>query len=103
MVEYDVEISPLFKEELENLDNGIRKMAKKALLSLPNRNHKNHSLKHELVGFYSHHFYKNKYRIIYTIEDHILKILAISIGKRDDKFYDKIKECVEEMKQQKQS
>lgn len=91
MVEYKVEISPLFQEKLEGLDNSVQIKAKKELKNLPNRNHKNEALKGDLVGFYSHHFWNNKYRIIYTIEKNILKILALWIGKKNDDFYDDVK------------
>lgn len=91
MVEYEVEISPLFKEKFEKLDNGVQIRAKKELKNLPKRNHKKEALKHELVGFYSHHFWNNKYRIIYTIEKNILKIIALWIGKKNDDFYNDVK------------
>lgn len=98
MVEYEVEVSPLFQEKLKKLDNGVKIRAKKELLNLPNRNHKKEALKYELVGFYSHHFWNNKYRIIYAIEGNILKILALWIGKKNDNFYDEVKVYVEKIK-----
>jgi mRNA-degrading endonuclease RelE of RelBE toxin-antitoxin system len=91
MVEYKIEISPEFKEKFSNLDKGVQDRARKELEKLPTRNHKNNVLKWDLTGFYAQHFWKNKYRIIYIIEDHILKILAIWIGKRNDNFYNDLK------------
>jgi len=91
MVEYQVEASPEFKEKLHSLDKGVQNRAKKELKKLPTRNHKSNLLKGDLSGFYSQHFWNNKYRIIYRIEDHILKILAIWIGKRNDNFYNDLK------------
>jgi len=88
---YPVEVSPLFQEKLKQLDKGVQDRAKKELEHLPYRNHKNEALKYELVGFYSHHFWNNHYRIIYIIEDNILKILALWIGKKDDNFYNEVK------------
>lgn len=84
---YSVIKSPEFQEQLEKLDRGIQNEAQKSIERLPNRNHKKDALKGNLAGFYSHHFFNNKYRIIYRINDHQLQILAISIGKRDDNFY----------------
>jgi len=91
MVIYTVEVSPEFKEQLYKLPNVIQERVKKILNDLPNRNFKRDSLSGDLKGFYSHHFERNKYRIIYRVEDKILKILAIWVGKRDDNFYKDLK------------
>jgi addiction module RelE/StbE family toxin len=91
MVEYKVEASPEFKERLLKLDNGVQVRAKKELEKLPYKNHKKDALVGDLVGFYAHHFWNNHYRIIYVIEDHILKILAIWVGKRNDNFYNDLR------------
>ena len=97
MVDYMVEVSPLFQEKLQRLDKGVQTRAKKELANLPNRNHKKEALKYELVGFYSHHFWNNKYRIIYTIEKNILKILALWVGKKDDNFYEDVKKYLKKI------
>jgi mRNA-degrading endonuclease RelE of RelBE toxin-antitoxin system len=88
---YEVEVSPEFKETLERLDRGVQIRVKKELERLPYRNHKQDALCGDLAGFYSHHFWNNHYRIIYVVEDHILKILAIWVGKRNDNFYKDLK------------
>ncbi len=97
MFEYKVEVSPLFKEKLKKLDNSVQVRAKKEVKNLPQKNHKNEALKGDLIGFYSHHFWNNKYRIIYTIEKNVLKILALWLGKRDDNFYDDIKKYLKKI------
>lgn len=99
MAIYKVEVSPLFQEKLERLDNSIQIKAKKELENLPYRNHKNEALKGDLVGFYSHHFWNNKYRIIYRIEKNILKILALWVGKKDNDFYTDVKKYLKKIEQ----
>lgn len=94
---YQVEVSPLFQEKLEELDNSVQIRAKKELEHLPYRNHKIERLRGDLAGFYAHHFWNNKYRIIYTIEENILKILALWVGKKDDDFYDDVKKYLKKI------
>lgn len=91
MSKYYVEASPEFKEQLGKLDNGVQIRVKKELENLPNRNHKHDALRGDLAGFYSHHFWNNQYRIIYVIENQVLKILAIWVGKKNDEFYEDVK------------
>lgn len=91
MITYTVEVSPEFKECLYKLPNVIQERVKKILNDLPYRNFKKDALKGDLKGFYSHHFERNRYRIIYRIENNIFKILVIWVGKRDDNFYKDLK------------
>lgn len=99
MVNYDVEVSPEFLEHLKKLQRNLQERVKKILRQLPSRNWKKDALKGDLNGFYSHHFEKNRYRIIYRVEEHIFKILAIYVGKRDDDFYKTLKEYLKRTKQ----
>jgi len=91
MAQYEVIVSPKFKKEFEKLPKDIQKIAKKKLETLQNMLI-GVPLKYDLVGFYSIHFFRNKYRIIYTKEDDILKILAVHVGKRTGDFYKKFSE-----------
>ncbi len=91
MVDYEVKASPEFKEQLHTLEKHLQERVKKILIKLPTRNWRKDALKGDLKGFYSYHFEKNKYRIIYRVEDHIFKILAIHVGKRTDDFYKELK------------
>ncbi len=99
MVNYDVEVSPEFQVHLRKLQKNLQERIKKILGQLPSRNWKKDALTGDLQGFYSHHFEKNRYRIIYRVEDHIFKILAIYVGKRNDNFYKTLKEYLKRTKQ----
>ena len=88
---YQVIVSPEFKKEFYNLDNYIQERVKKILKKLET-NLCGKALQGDLRGFYSVHFEKNHYRLIYAKEDNILKVMAIHVGKRTDDFYKKFKE-----------
>lgn len=89
MIKYTVIVSPKFKREFRKLPKEIKEEAKKKLKMLETRPYCGTRLKHKLSDFYSIHFHKNKYRIIYIIEDKIVKILVLAIGKRTKDFYKK--------------
>ena len=82
MTNHEVEFTPIFEDMFGKLDKGIRIKAKKELEKLPERNFKREALSGDLAGFYSHHFYKNNYRIIYKKDDKKFIIYAIWIEKR---------------------
>ena len=90
MVKYEVIVSPKFKKEFYKLSKEIQKQARKKLKMLETRPYCGTRLKHKLSDFYSIHFHKNQYRIIYTIEKKIVKVLALAIGKRTKDFYKKV-------------
>ncbi len=99
MTNYEVEASPEFKEQLSTLQKNLQERVKKILKKLPNRNWKKDALKGDLKGFYSYHFERNKYRIIYRVENHLFKILAIHVGRRNDDFYKTLKKYLRRTKQ----
>lgn len=99
MVKYEVIVSPKFQKEFYKLPKEIQKIARKQLEKLQYKII-GEPLKYELVGFFSIHFFGNRYRIIYSKEDDILKILAVHIGKRTDDFYKKFKEELKKRRSQ---
>lgn len=88
---YKVLLSPEFKKEYNKLPKKIREISKKRLTDLETNPKKGIALKGDLFGYRALHYHQNKYRIIYTIEEEIVKILALAIGKRTDDFYEKFK------------
>jgi len=48
-------------------------------------------LKGDLKGFYSVHFEKNKYRLIYYKEQNNIEVLVLHVGRRTDRFYEDFK------------
>ena len=101
MGKYQVIISPRFQKEFSKLTREIQGEAKKKLTMLETRPYCGTRLKHKLSDFWSIHFHKNKYRIIYTIEEKKVKVLALAIGKRTDDFYKKVEKEVKELKKRK--
>jgi mRNA interferase RelE/StbE len=89
---YEVLVSLEFERELKKLSRDMQEIAKKKLKELETNPRKGDPLKYDLMGFYSLHFHRNKYRIIYTIEENIVKVLALAIGKRTDDFYKHLEE-----------
>ena len=90
MNRYTVVLSLEFKKEFYKLSKQIQKIAKAQLKKLETNPKKGIRLKHELFEFYSLHFFRNKYRIIYTIEEDVVRVLAVHIGKRTKDFYKKL-------------
>ncbi|OGJ20888.1 hypothetical protein A3K73_09300 [Candidatus Pacearchaeota archaeon RBG_13_36_9] len=99
MITYKVETSPEFQKQFYKLDRVLQERVRKILDSLPFRNWKQDALAGDLKGFYSHHFEDNHYRIIYTVQDYILKILAIWVGKRKENFYKDLRNYLKRTKQ----
>ena len=88
---YQVIISPEFKKEFYKLEKYLQERIKKILKKLETRL-SGEALQGDLRGFYSVHFERNHYRLIYVKEDNILKIMAIHVGKRTNRFYKEFKE-----------
>lgn len=99
MIKYKVVVSLEFKKEFYKLPNNLQERVKKILKKLETRLFGD-TLQGDLRGFYSVHFERNKYRLIYVKEDNILKLLAVHVGKRTNRFY---KEFKEELKRRKKS
>ncbi len=66
---YEVIVSVEFQKEFKKIHKDIQEIARKKLKELETNPQKGCPLKYDLAGFYSLHFHRNKYRIIYTIED----------------------------------
>lgn len=94
MITYEVIVSPEFKKEFYKLPSSIQERVRKILKKLGTRP-TGSPLKWNLKGFYSVHFNKNHYRLIYVKEDRIIKIMALHVGKRTNTFY---KEFEDEIK-----
>lgn len=98
-MKYKVLLALEFKKEFYKLPREIQEIARKKLQILETRLI-GIPLKYDLAGFYSIHFYKNKYRIIYAVENKIVQVLVVHIGKRTDNFYDKLSDVVRKRKSQ---
>lgn len=85
---YQLELHPKIEEDLKELDHSVRIQVFKKLkqiqqspelgLPLGNKNNMN------LSGFRKAYVVKKKVRIVYEVQDDILSIYTIAIGKRDD-------------------
>lgn len=92
MVVYNVIIAPEFKKEFDKLEKYLQERVRKILKKLETQPNAGEPLLGDLKGFFSYHFENNHYRLIYAKEDHVLKIMALQLGKRTNDFYDKLKE-----------
>jgi len=90
---YDVIISPRFRKSFYKLPKNIQDRVRKILKQLETRL-LGEALKHDLKGFHSVHFERNKYRLIYHKEDNRIEILAVYVRKRTRKFYDNFKKSL---------
>lgn len=88
---YTVVVSLEFKKEFDKLDKKIQERVKKILRQLETQLC-GEPLLGDLKGFYCKHFENNHYRLIYSKEDHILKVMAVHVGKRTNDFYQKFKD-----------
>ena len=80
------EFNKSFKKLQKKLQERVRKILKKLekhLIGIP--------LKGDLQGFYSVHFERNKYRLIYFKEKDIIQVLVVHVGKRTTNFYEEFK------------
>ena len=84
---HEIILSPKFEKEFYKLPKYIQHRVRNILDKLVYRLIGD-PLKGDLKGFYSVHFEKNKYRLIYYKEDNILQVLVVYIGKRTNRFYD---------------
>ena len=87
---YEVIISLEFKKSFKKLEKKIQDRVRKILEKLQT-NLIGEALKGDLQNFYSVHFERNKYRLIYFKQDHRIEILAVHVGKRTNRFYDDFK------------
>ncbi|MBU0924449.1 type II toxin-antitoxin system RelE/ParE family toxin [bacterium] len=85
---YELKLHPKVEDDLKELDNALQIQVFKKLkqiksspelgLPLGNKNNMN------LSGFRKVYVSKKRVRIVYEIQDDILSIYTIAIGKRDD-------------------
>ncbi len=85
---YELKVHPKVEDDLKELDHSLRLQVFKKLkqiqespqlwLPLGNKNNM------DLSGFKKVYVAKKKVRIVYEIQDEILSIYTIAIGKRDD-------------------
>ncbi len=92
---YEVIISSEFSKQFYHLPKKIQDRARKILSELEKRL-KGYKLKGDLLGFYSVHFERNKYRLIYYKEENTIKILAVQVGLRKKNFYKDFKKYLKQ-------
>lgn len=90
MSEFEVIVSPEFQKEFYKLEKHLQERVRKILKKLEDY-HCGEKLVGDLKGFYSVHFERNHYRLIYAKEDGMIKILAVHVGKRTNNFYEDFK------------
>ena len=86
---YKVIISPVCKEEFDALEKKLQDRVRKILEKLRTRLC-GEKLQGALKDFWSVHFERNKYRLIYKKDKGVIEILILSIGKKTDNFYENL-------------
>jgi len=87
---YKVIISSGFRKSFYKLPKPIQERVRKILENLKIYL-SGEPLKGDLKNFYSVHFERNKYRLIYYKEDNVLQVLVLHVGKRTSKFYEEFR------------
>ena len=93
---YEIIKSPEFEAEFNNLSPSLQRETNKQIEKL-RRGIEGIRLKAELSEFYSVHFHKNQYRIIYTKEQQQLQLIMIYVGKRNQNKKDDVYKIVKKM------
>ena len=83
---YQVLLHPAARSGLAGLDGSLQKQAARQLLKLKIHPHAGKQLGHkagfDLTGYRSLHFAKQRYRIVYRLDDEAKAAWIITIGKR---------------------
>lgn len=81
---YELKIHPKVEDDLKELDNTLQIQVFKKLKQIqdsPEFGNKNNM---DLSGFKKVYVAKKRVRIVYEVQDDVLSIYTIAIGKRDD-------------------
>jgi len=82
---YSLKFVPDAWREWQELDGSIKQALKPLLAKRLQNPHVPGSLLHrELAGCYKIKLLKQGYRLVYTVEDDVLVVLVLSVGKRAD-------------------
>jgi mRNA interferase RelE/StbE len=82
---YILKFVPDAWREWQPLDGSIKQLLKPLLAKRLQNPHVPGSLLHrELVGCYKIKLLKHGYRLVYSVEDDVLVVLVLSVGKRED-------------------
>ena len=82
---YTLKFVPDAMREWQALDGSIKQLLKPLLAKRLQNPHVPGSLLHrELAGCYKIKLLKQGYRLVYLVEDDVLVVLVLSIGKRED-------------------
>lgn len=82
---YTLKFVPDAWREWQALDGSIKQLLKPLLAKRLQNPHVPGSLLHrELAGCYKIKLLKHGYRLVYSVEDDVLVVLVLSVGKRED-------------------
>jgi len=82
---YTLKFVPDALREWQALDGSIKQLLKSLLAKRLQNPHVPDSLLHrELAGCYKIKLLKHGYRLVYSVEDDVLVVLVLSVGKRED-------------------
>jgi mRNA interferase RelE/StbE len=85
VTKYALKFVPDALREWQALDSSIKQLLKPLLVKRLQNPHVPGSLLHrELAGCYKIKLLKQGYRLVYMVEDDVLIVLVLSVGKRED-------------------
>ena len=83
-VQYRLAFVPDALDEWQNLDGSIKQLFKKALKKRLEQPYvQGSALRGDLANCYKIKLLKQGYRLVYTVEDDVLTVLVLSVGKRE--------------------
>lgn len=91
---YELAFTEEAKSEWDKLDNSIRAQFKKKLQSVLKEPHISGSKLHSMSRCYKIKLRSIGYRLVYQVDDDIILVTVIAVGRRDRKIYEKAAELL---------
>lgn len=91
---YELEFEEEAKREWDKLDNSIRAQFKKKLTSILEEPHIPASALYSMPQCYKIKLRSIGYRLVYQVDDDTIVVTAITVGRRDNKIYEKAAELL---------
>jgi len=86
-MDYEVLLIRAAQQDYDRLDGTIKKQGKTQLGKLKFSPELGHllgkKLEMDLIGYRCLHFYKNKYRIVYKVDEEKRQVIVVGIGRRE--------------------
>ena len=95
---YELAFTEEAKSEWDKLDNTVRSQFKKKLASVLEQPHIRASALHSMPGCYKIKLRSVGYRLVFQVDDQIVLVEVITVGRRDSRIYGKAAELLSQKK-----